>query len=69
MTDEQMKALLAENYSIEELSKMSSIIYKNLVSMRNDGSMSEESFNAMQDGILCVWTELMAMKSTEGETK
>jgi hypothetical protein len=56
---------LVDNFSIDEITKMSSIVYRSFIEMHNQGKMNEKVFNAVQDGILTVWTELMAMKYSQ----
>lgn len=64
---EQEINFLVNNYSTEELSKMSTTIYKTVVDMHNEGLMSSESFSAISTSILKVWAELMIIKSSNKE--
>lgn len=67
MKNEPEAQFLVDNFSIEEITKLSSAVHRTFISMRNEGKMSEQVFNAVQDGILVVWTELMAMKYSQEE--
>jgi hypothetical protein len=58
---------LINNYSAEELTKMSTAIYKGVIDMRNEGLINNESFGAISTSILKVWAELMAIQSSQKE--
>lgn len=56
---------LIDNFSADEITNMSAAIYKSITEMHNEEKINEKVHNAIQDGVLAVWTELMTIKYSE----